>query len=454
MLRAGIGLLLAALAVIALGAWLQGEDEPSPRVALAATETGPRYGPASHGEAVAAAEALVKGGRARLAAAPEEWLHEEVLALALMQRGRLGGHIDDHHDHDHFHDHDDFREAGRLLDGALARVPDPAGPSLTRAALAISLHDLDTAERALARFARGIAPSSKELAEAEALRGDIAFQGGNLAEAEAAYRQAARLDKPDRVGMRLANHALWSGDPDKAAELLENQIVSAPSTPFNYAQSALQRANIAYAQGDLPRAREWIDAANERFSGYWLGDVYAAQQDAAEGDIGGAIAKLSALAEQTGDPEVMDLLAGFLTHAGKHARAAQWAARSEAAWDEKLTKDRASYRLHAAEHHLDFGDPAKALPLAREEVAARPFGEAIEVYASALTATGAPTRALEWLDQAEDAGWRSVSLYMARAEALAALGREREARKATEAALALSPMAQDPMRKLLRFGHY
>ena len=56
------------------------------------------------------------------------------------------------------------------------------------------------------------------------------------------------------------------------------------------------------------------------------------------------------------------------------------------------------------------------------------FGEAIEVFASALNANDRPADALRWLERAEAEGWRAVSLDLARSEALAMLGRDREAK--------------------------
>jgi len=105
-------------------------------------------------------------------------------------------------------------------------------------------------------------------------------------------------------------------------------------------------------------------------------------------------------------------------------------------------------------HHLDFGDPAIALELAREEVAARPFGEAIEVLASALNANDRPAEALRWLERAEAEGWRAVSLDLARSESLAMLGRDREAKTFLDRAKKINPLAGTEERKLVRFGHF
>ena len=223
---------------------------------------------------------------------------------------------------------------------------------------------------------------------------------------------------------------------------------------MGFADAALLMANLSYAQGDLPRAQEWIAAARNEFADYWLADAYAAQTLAATGEGEEAVARLTELAQRTGEPDVIDVLTGVLLHRGEKASAERWSARAGAAWEARMVEAREAYRLHAAEHYLDFGDPARALALAREEVAARPFGEAIEVLASALTATGRPEQALAWLERAEADGWRAVSLDLARSDALEALGQKREARRYLDRARAVNPMAGSEERKLIRFGHF
>lgn len=437
MKRYAISAAVAAALLIGTGYMLDDSDGSAQ-----ATEIKIAYGPRNFDDAMSFADDRVRSKRHFVEASSGEWLREEMLALALMNRFRLSG------------DHGDLDEARSLLEAGLGRVVDPAGPSLTRAQLALMLHDLDATSDALDRFDRTVAPTPAETAAATALRGDIAFQRGNLADAERFYRKANELAPGFGGAARLANTALWSGHIDRATSLARQSFRDTRMTPQDHARGALMLANFQYAKGDLDAAGQWIAEAEKAFKGFWLVEAYAAQQLAAEGDWDQSIDRLRTLARETREPEVIDALVGILRHRGKDAEADRWTAIATKEWDAMLGKSRAAYRLHAAEHHLDFGDPARALSLAREEVAARPFGEAIEVLASAYLANGKPNEALSWLEEAERRGFRAVSLDMARGEVLESLGRSDEAATYYERAKTLNPEADGDLRKLLRFGHY
>ncbi len=441
-MRAASILFLTVLAFIGIGAVLDGDETAPGRATVAIGDLKAGFGPRDFSDAIETANSNVAAKRARLATAPDEWLHAEILALALMERHRLDPRPAG------------LEEAEQLIDRAFGLAPDPSGPNLTRAALALSLHRLDEAEAALARFGRTVAPFKRDRAEAAAMRGDLAFQRGDIREAKRFYQVSHRIDSSIGTSMRLANLALWSGQPKRASEIFEARLSGSTPIPADFAALALFQANLAYARGNLDRAGEWIEAANGKFAGYWLAEAYAAQQRAAKGDFSRAIEDLHRLATKTNDPGVMDSLTGLLFHVGRDTEARAWATRAGEEWTRLVAAHPDAYRLHAAEHHLDFGDPVRALAMARIEVTKRPFGDAIEVLASALNANGRPAEALGWLERADAKGWRAVSLDMARADALSLLGRKSEAERFTERALAINPMATDPIRKLIRFGHY
>ena len=433
---------LAALAIAGTGYLIQQSNDEA-YAAPIVEDLRPGYGPTNFATALASARDDVSHARSRLADGPDEWLRREMLALALMSEFRLSGDIGS------------LREARELLESGTAQAPEPSGPNLSSAALALSMHQLDRSASALDRFDFA-APrrNANDRAEAAAMRGDIAFQQGNLAAARASYEKADQLNGGLGSAMRLSNVMLWSGNAEQARREAEAAVKGAQLVPQNFARVALAMANLSYAQGDFERAGEWVAAAQDRFEGFWLVEAYAAQQRGAAGDMAGGIADLEALANRTGEPEVIDTLVGFLQHDGQDRRAAEWTRKAQAGWLKKLDEDRAAYRLHAAEHYLDFGDPAEALVLAREDFEKRPFGEVAEVYASAMIATGDVRGGLALLEQIDEAGWRAVSLDLARAEALTALGRADEAAEFVERARKINPDATEPMRKLVRFGHY
>lgn len=434
-----IALTLTVAALLSVGAavWLDA-DRNQPQ----GQWVGAGFGPTSHAAAVRRAEETVASGRARLAAAPGEWLPPEVLGLSLIDRFRLTGNKAD------------LAEAEGLFRSGLAATPDPAGPSLSAAQLALMLHELGTAEQALARFDRTAVKLPAEQAAAFALTGDVAFQRGRIGEAEQLYHRAHAARPGFGSAARLANVALWQGEPDRAVALARKELRNARLTPQGRARAALLLADFSYAAGQLDAAGTWIERAETAFTGFWLVEAYAAQQLAAEGSTDAAIAALEKLARRTSEPEVIDTLVGLLRHTGRIEEADNRTLAATRLWAEKLADARDAYRLHAAEHHLDFGDPAVALALAREEVAKCPFGEAIEVLASAYLANDRPAEALAWLERAERQGFRAVSLDMARGEVLEALGRGREAQGYYRRAAELNPDAEGDLRKLLRFGHY
>ena len=436
-----IMLVVAALAVVGIGlglTMLEGDDRPDRPVADFRIGSGP----STMADALAEADRKVANSRARLEQRPGEWLRQEMLAIALAERFRLTG------------DHADIAAAEMLLDEAFKIAPEPSGPTLTAASLALTNHGLDTADRMIARYDSTAAQLPGQRSQADALRGDILFQRGDIESAAKAYAVASPQGLDIGGAMRRANALLWGGEPMKARETAEVGLKGAQLPPSAFARSALFMANLSYATGDISRAGEWVAAANSAFDGYWLADAYAGQQLAAEGDTRGSIDALEKLARQHAEPDLIDTLVGVLLYEGEDARAAKWKRRASALWDQKLEVSREAYRLHAAEHHLDFGDPAIALELAREEVAARPFGEAIEVLASALNANDRPADALRWLERAEADGWRAVSLDLARSEALTMLGRDREAKTFLDRARKTNPLAGTEERKLVRFGHF
>lgn len=431
----------AAALVSAAGFWWTAQDANEAQAAFIG-EPLPAFGDASFAEARRQANTGVSHKRQLLTSAPDQWLRREVLALALMDRFRLTG------------DFADLDEARELLDSGIKLAPSPSGPNLSRAILALTEHDLNRSEQALDRFQLAAVKSPADQADAAAMRGDIAFQRGDRSAAVSAYRRADGLSPTLGTKLRLAEIELRTGNPRGAIAITEQALHEYPASPGEFARVALLLANQSYAAGDLDLAGRWIDRADRAFPGFWLAQAYRAQHLAVEGDVAGSIAALKKLARESDEPEVLDALSGILSETGNEREAAKWSARAAALWEKKVARSPSSYRLHAAEHFLDFGDPARALELVREEVAIRPTPNAVEVMASSLTANGRPQEALEWLDRARDAGWDMTSLRLSRANALEALGHEDKAREVLRQAAQGASLADDPKRPLVRFGHY
>ena len=433
-------LLLAVVLAIGAGAALDrlrgvGEAPLDP----GAIRTG--FGPKTFAEAIVMAERDVAEARMSYAYAPYEWLRGEVLAGALMERWRLTN------------DYADLAEAERLLDAGLATTPDPAGPAVSKAALAVLVHRLDQAEAALARARRSAAPDPADIADATALAGDVALQRGQLDHAAGLFAQADRLVGTSGTGMRNAMLIAGRGAPRSATAALESLIARPRQQPATLAALMLQRANLAYAAGDWAEAGRWVGAAQRTFPGYWLADAYAAQQFALAGRNAEATRAYIIVAERTGRPEVMDALAHLLRLQGRGAESRAWAAKAAAGWSERAALFPEAVAHHRAEHELAVGSASRALALAQADARARPHAPNLVLLARALVAAGRPREALAALDRADAQGWVSAGQLMARAEVAAALGDTATSEAARAKALAINPRAADPRARLIWFGH-
>ena len=431
---------LATLLAIAGGAaWDRWRDSGSTALDPAALR--PWFGARTFAEATAQADRDVAAARETLAVAPDEWVNGEGLALALIARWRLSG------------DYGDLAEADHLLAAGMASAPDPAGPVLAEATLAVLVHRLDRADAALARFARTVVPDSRESAEAAALAGDIALQRGELTAARAKYALAVRLDPPPAGDVRLALFSALRGESDRAAAALERIIAVPRQSPWVLATLMLRRANLALQSGDWAAAGRWVGAAQRAFPGWWLADAYAAQQFALAGRTGEAIRAYRIVATRTGRPEVMDALAHLLRLEGRAAESRAWAARAAAGWARRGALFPEAVAAHRAEHELAVGSAARALEFAQADATRRPHGPSLALLSRALLLAGRPREALAALDRAERQGWVGAGLLGLRAEAAAALGDTAGAEAARERALAINPRASDPKARLIWFGH-
>ena len=431
----------AAILVIGIGAaWdrLPGYDD---RRSLDPANLRAGFGPANYAAARTRAESNLVGARETYAYAPDEWLRGEVLARALIARWRLSG------------DYADLAEADRVLDRGLAQTPDPAGPVLSRALLSVLLHRLDQADVALARAARAVVPDPAETADAAALRGDVAVQRGRLDQAHLDFEGARGIDKSTGIGLRGAMLAAYRGDRNQAAHAIEALLARPRQQPAVLAELMLQRANIAYWGGEWDEAGRWVGAAQRIFPGYWLADVYAAQQFAIAGRTQDAIRAYAIVARRTGRPEVQDALAHLLRLQGQGAESRAWAAKAAAGWDSRARLFPEAVIHHQAEHELVVGSASRALPFAQADAAQRPQAPNLVLLARALLSAGRPGEALAALDRADAQGWVSAGQQLARAEVLAALGRTSDSEAARAKAQAINPRAADPRTRLIWFGH-
>jgi tetratricopeptide (TPR) repeat protein len=426
---------LAVLAAIAAERFLQQRVVVAAPTPLDPATLRPGFGPATFAAALARVNNAVEGKRALTEANADDWLPAESYARALMARFRLTA------------EPDDFAEADRQLTRAINLAPWPAGPSMTRASVSLTMHDLPGAEAALARFDAQVIPGpGDEQMEARSLRCEIAFERGQLAKA----RQLCSTGGQPGLGLRQANIAAKTGDAATAARLIEGQLRKKSLPPSSVAMLALQRASLALVTGDWQASRRWAEAADRVFPGYWLSRAYLAQQEALEGRPEVARQRYLALAG-TGNPDVLDALARLALASGNRAEEAQWAQKAGAEWRRRAAMLPLAYAAHRSEHELFYGDPQLAVTLGAGDHARRPFPAAIVHYAQALVRTGQMAQALAVVRQGEQRGFLTAEMKWLEYEALVAMHRQVEADAALRAARSLNPHIDDPRRKFVAF---
>ncbi len=433
----GAALLLSIIDLAVTPAW---RKPPTP-----VTRHG--YGPANFAAALKLADNDVLLGEERVQRTPGEWDFQEYLAQALLTRSRLtGGYAD-------------LARADTAIARGLADAPPGTGPFLLAAVANMAVHRLAPVAGLLDQLAKSAVPADvAERADAQALRGDLAFYQGDYGAARRAYVDAARLHNQAGIALRLA---IWQQKHGQfaAAEAQIGAALAMTATPTRqfHANTLLQRGVVRLAQGDWPAAAADFAEADRLFPGDWRTAAYRAQLHAATGDLAAAGQQYRAILARAGpEPpaEVMDALAALERAQGNTATSRHWADRAGAIWEARLGLLPEAAVGHALDHELVFGTPARALALARQNVAARPYGDALVLLAQAQLQAGDPAAAAATLARVEASGWRSAPQFVVLANARALLGDGPGADAARAQALAINPRALDPAISLIWFGNH
>lgn len=418
---------MAALAILILDG-LPGAAPPIAK-AHAGITTIANTGPArNYDELLAKYASALEQARRQARDRPREWLVHEQHARAAYAYARLSG------------SYEEYALAQRALDRAFRSAAPGMGPHFSQAALHLSMHRLDRAERMLGAVDNyAVPPDAGERADMLGMRGEIAFYRADYAGALSQYDAADRL-VPNASDFRRAIFHSKTGRADLAA-LHFDRYERALVRPDRHVRAnlRLQRGILDLDAGRWREALAHFEAADAVFPGWWLVEEHIAETRALLGDAAGAEQLYRRIVARTGAPEFMDALAALLAARGETHEAEQLRRRSAAIWDRRLLQfPEASYG-HALDHCTAFGRTECALRLARRNHAARRYGEAGEQLASALADAGRMEEARAAVDRVLATPWRTAPLFATASRIYQALGAAEAADTYRRRALALNP---------------
>lgn len=431
--------ILFPAAVFAAVAWWQGGGGPAVPTDLPAPFPAPEE---SWQAELTAIDASIARYRSRAAQEPTDWLSPEGEMAAWLDRAQMTGRWQD------------LVEAEAALDRSRSRYPAQMTPWAASARLAMALHRNAAVEPALAGMAADLtANESAVQADAAATRGDLALYAGDWQRADRLYTQAQALNHDAGIVMRRAFLTERTRGPAEARPMWLTAATRAARPSRRLLSTlAIRLGNNALARGDWDAAAGWYARAERYLPGDWHARVLVLQMRAMKGDLAGAIADLTPLAEARDIPELWDALAAWRRAAGDTAGADAAAARASAgwaAWPASLTEASAAHR---AEHALLIGDKAGALAAAQFNYRNRPYGDAATLLAAAMSTNGDVSGARALITRTVANGWRSVETDRLGFELAALSGDSAAAERLRDEALARNPRTFDPAMTLARFG--
>ena len=340
-------------------------------------------------------------------------------------------------------DYGDYATAGRWLDKAIAASP-RTGPYLDRATWSLTVHRLAAVEPDLRHIDAYVVKDDGTVAGTLGLRGDVAFYRGEYAKALDLYRQGHARMVTVGTAFRLANYWARMGDPAKALAYID-EAEGGIHGPLQQQRAFLEmnRGIIAFRSGDWDDAGTHFARADAIFPGYWQIEEHLATILALKGDTKRAMALYDGIARRTNMPEAWDAVAGLYRAQGDLASSQAAAAKAGAGWAQRLAVLPEAAYGHALDHELAFGDPARALAIARRNYANRPFADSATGLAWAWMANRRPADAIRTIEPVLNSGWVSAEPYIVATEAYALAGQPAKADAARKQALAINSHSFD-----------
>ncbi len=368
----------------------------------------------------------------RAATEPTVWSDQADLAELYLARARLTGSFDD------------YAAAGRAFDAAFKVSPPRGGPNLQRASWNFAVHRLGAIEPDLRVVEHYVIPDDAEVASVIGLRGDVLFYNGRYREALQAYERSAARMPSLGADIRIANYWARMGDEAKANRFLDQAArkITGPQQQLK-AYVELRRGMLDLDRGRWDAAQAHFERADDIFPGYWIVQQQLGSVRALKGAPDQAMAIFRRMASADANPEAFDDIAGLYRAQGDFADAQAWAGKAGAAWDQRLALLPDAALGHTLDHLLAFGDPARALEVAKRNYALRPYGDSATGLAWAYMANHRPADALNTIGPTLKSGWYSAEPHIVASEAYALMGQGEQADTERKAALAINPHSFD-----------
>ncbi|PRQ10026.1 tetratricopeptide repeat protein [Enhygromyxa salina] len=368
----------------------------------------------------------------RVAKQPNSWLVRDKLASLYMRRARLSG------------SYADYANAQATLDEAFEIAPEGSGPMLTRVALNFTLHrlaPLELIEADLAAVEARPVVDDPTRAHIASVRGDVAFERGQYAEARTFYDAALELSpKNSTLIAKLAQWHWRAGEFDKADELYRQaEQLMLPAALEGRAWVQLQLGIMDLERGRYDDAFEHFRDGADILGGWWLLEEHIAEIATLKKLDAFALELYTEIIARTGKGEFMDAKASILLAAGDQAGATKQIELAVAVYEAQLEQfPEASYG-HALGHYLDFGPAARALELAEANHGLRPGVPAKVSLAEARLGVGDVAGAQQIIDEALATTWVSADLFWVASLVYTQVGDEARAKQLREQAVALHP---------------
>jgi tetratricopeptide (TPR) repeat protein len=366
---------------------------------------------------------LIAGLQKRLKDNPKDFTSYVTLANAYLQKARENG------------DPSLYPKADDLLDRAEKIDPQNAELFATRGILALARHDFKGALK-LGEQALALNPDT---ARYYGIVGDAQIELGRYDEAIASYQQM--IDRrPDFAAFsRVAYARELYGDPEGAAEAMQDAIDAGAPVPENRAWAYVQLGNLRFTTGQLEEAAKDYDSATKTLPDYPPALAGEARIATARGDLEEAAALYQQAFNRMPLAEYAILLGDVYAEMGERQKAAEQYDLVRAI--DKLFRANGvntdlEIALFYADHNLEL---RTSLEKARSAYEARPSIHAADVLAWTLYKTGSYREAQRYASEALKLGTRDPLKLFHAGMIAKALGQDEQAEEYLRQAVDLNP---------------